>query len=723
MPKSKQNAPPGAQDTRLLATIVEGKERDDLLIRTISYTESLGRMYQLEVVIWSKKNDIKLDELLGKYLTVRMLVPQANAPRFFGGLISRMNLRGMPSGLTEYRATVVPPMWLMTRNSDCRLFKGKKTKDIVTELAQDYGLVVEFRLQSESDYKTREYVVQYCESDFNFISRLLEEEGMYYYHEHENGKVKLVLLDDLAKHVAATDAEEVPFRQLEDESGVGGDVAVVEFGCRSEIRALAYAQQDFEITEAQIKTGVKQVEGPTFPVKSEIFEYPGEFEFDWDLNKTAEIRAQEINADRELFHGRTDHAWFGTGLNFKLVEHPRQDYNAEYTIISCSVQVTNNDYSSGMKGGGASYGVSFDAISSKRQFRPARTTPRPRINGIHTAVVVGEGEISVDELGRVEVAFHWDRAAGADKGSASIPVRVSQMFAGKQWGAIFTPRVGQEVIVEFVDGDPDRPLITGRVYNGVNKVPYALPGSKTISTIKTNSSEGGGGFNEIRFEDKKDEEQLFIFAQRQMDIRVQANCYESIGASRHLTVEKDQIEHIKNDRHETVDNDHTEEIGNDRFLTVAGKQATAVTGTLSLKVTGDVQETFEANHGHDVTGDYYVLAENICIEAKTNVTIKVGDSFIAIESGGITIGTSGTIELKSDGDTSVTAGANFKTESTANTEMKGTAGFKAETPATMDIKGSMVNIKGEGMAELASPMTTVKGDGMMTVKGGIVMIN
>jgi type VI secretion system secreted protein VgrG len=315
------------------------------------------------------------------------------------------------------------------------------------------------------------------------------------------------------------------------------------------------------------------------------------------------------------------------------------------------------------------------------------------IQGPQTAFVVGTAgeEIDTDEFGRVKVQFHWDRYGKVDENS-SCWVRVSQPWAGKGWGAINIPRIGQEVVVEFLEGDPDRPIITGRVYNASAKVPYELPANKTISSLKSNTSKGGGGFNEIRFEDKKGEEQVFIHAEKNVDTRVKNDAFEWIGNNRHLVVKKDQVEHVENNRSEIVDADHTEEIGKDRHLKVVGKEAKAVDESLSLTVKGDVIEVFKANHSEQTTADYYLKADNVVIEALTNLTLKVGSSSIAIEAGGIGIKTSGEIKI----------------ESTGTTDIKATAPLTVESSAT---------------AEMKSPATTVKGDGMLTLKGGVVMIN
>ena len=292
-------------------------------------------------------------------------------------------------------------------------------------------------------------------------------------------------------------------------------------------------------------------------------------------------------------------------------------------------------------------------------------------------------EIWTDKYGRIKVLFHWDRYADADEKS-SCWIRVSQTWAGKNWGAIQIPRIGQEVLVDFIHGDPDNPIVIGSVYNGSTMPPYDLPANATMSGVKSRSSKGGGGFNEIRLEDKKGEEQIFVHGEKNQDINIKNDCFETIGNDRHLIVKNDQIELVENNRSEEVKADHVEKIGKDRHLKVAGKEAKKVAKSLSLTVTGDVAEVFKANHSMQVTDDSYIKGTNICIEATDNITLKVGGSTIAISSAGIAIETSG--------DVKIDAGKNLNAESALNTKIKagGMGNFEAGGPAT--IKGAVVKI-------------------------------
>ena len=410
----------------------------------------------------------------------------------------------------------------------------------------------------------------------------------------------------------------------------------------------------------------------------EIYDYPGEYVESNDGEEYAKKRIEELQAQYEVVLANSDARGVCTGCTFTLANHPREDQNRQYLITSANFNIKAGEfYSGGQTGGEGFYSCSFTAIDATQPFRSPRITPKPSIPGPQTAMVVGPSgeEIYTDEYGRVKVKFHWDRYSKADENS-SCWIRVAQVWAGKNWGAMYIPRIGQEVIIEFLEGDPDQPIITGRVYNDQAKPPYVPKTNPTISTLKSNSSKGGGGFNEIRFEDKKGDEQIFIHAEKNLDVRVKNDLFETVVNNRHLHVEKDKIEYVENNRNELVDADHKEEIGKDRHLNVKGKEAKEITGSMSLTVKGDVIEVFKSNHSEQTTQDYYLKAQNVVIEGLQNITLSVGGSYIAIEPAGIEIKTSG--QLKIEG-------------------------------ATVDVKGSA--------------KTSIEGGAMTEVKGGIVKIN
>jgi type VI secretion system secreted protein VgrG len=667
---------PISQENRLLA-IATALDENVLAIRSALIHERIGGLFQFEVELSSEDGEIDLDKVMGQNTTIRLNVrPQET--RYFNGFVSRFVQVANQGGYAHYRATIVPWLWFLTRTSDCRIFQDRTALDIIEEVFKGHGFS-DYKLNISDTYQPKEYCVQYRETDFNFVSRLMEQEGIYYYFKHENGKHTLVLADSISAHSPIEGFEEVTFHEVEMQQGASGREVVTKWTVEKEVQPVAFALNDFDFTKPKTdllaSTNVTRDYGAAH---FEMYDYPGDYAAHDEGTRLVDVRIEELQSQYEVLHGQANARGLAAGATFTLKSHPRKDQNREYLITQTTLQVDAGEFAS-TPGGARSvefFSCSFTAIDNKQQFRPARLTPKPIVQGPQTAIVVGPSgeEIYTDKYGRVKVKFHWDRYSKADENS-SCWVRVAQSVAGKHWGAIHTPRIGQEVIVEFLEGDPDRPIITGRVYNATAMPPYPMPDHKTMSAFKSNSSKGGEGFNELRFEDKKGDEQIFLHGEKNLDIRIKKDRFETIENDRHLLVKMDKFEHVENNRDEIVDADHKEKIGKDRHLKVVGKEAKEVGGSLSLTVKGEVIEVFKANHSEQTTSDYYLKADNVVIEGMTNVTIKVGQSYIAIESSGIKIG------------------------------------------------ATQIEIEGQATIDAKSPMTTVKGDGQLTLKGGMVMIN
>jgi type VI secretion system secreted protein VgrG len=679
---------PIKQDNRSLA-ITTALGPDVLAVRSISVQERLGRLFQIEAELSSEDGTVDFDKVVGQNCTIRLQLGQKDS-RYFNGNVSRLVQVANRGGYAHYRATIVPWLWFLTRTADCRIFQQKSVPEIIEAVFKAHGFN-DFQLKLSGSYEKWDYCVQYRETDFNFVSRLMEQEGIYYFFEHENGKHVLVLADSASAHKPLKGYEEIIFHELEQ--GAVAREVVTDWVVEKEVQPVAYALNDFNFEKPKASllsnSNVTRQHGAA---NFEIYDYPGEYDVHGEGDRLAKIRIEELQTQFETLRGQTSARGVAAGHSFKLKNHPRKDQNREYLVTSVSLQADAGDYASGGEQG-ESFSCNFTVIDLQQAFRAARLTPKPIVQGPQTAMVVGPKgeEIHTDKYGRVKVQFHWDRYGKADENS-SCWIRVSSEWAGKKWGAIYLPRIGQEVIVEFLEGDPDCPIITGRVYNGEAMPPYELPGKATISTVKSNSSKGGAGFNEFRFEDKKGEEQIFMHGEKNLDINIKNDAFELIGNDRHLIIKKDQIEHVENNRSEIVDADHMEKIGKDRHLKVVGKEAKEVGDSLSLTVKGDVIEVFKAKHSEATTGDYYLKADNVVIEGMTNVTIKVGGSSIAIAADGIALKTDGTIKI--------------------------------ECSATMDLKADApLTIQSSATAEMKSSATTVKGDGMLTLKGGTVMIN
>jgi type VI secretion system secreted protein VgrG len=643
------------QATRI-ATLTTPLGGDTLVFHSLSISEELGRLFSLEIAAASERGDLKAEDLLGKGVSVELKCPRGGV-RYFHGFVSSFSRIPRPGTRNfAYQLTAVPWLWFLTRHSDCLIFQNKTLQDILRDVFGRRGFS-DFKFQLSGDYTPWDYCVQYRETDFNFVSRLLEQEGVYYYFEHEKDKHTVVFADSPSAHQTFPKYEKLTFSALTS-IHEHDEEHVYEWVAESRHHSGKHLYTDYDFTRPNTDLKTPESNPGNFANSDfEIFDYPGEYNQRSDGEQWSRVRMEELRADRETFQGGGDVTGLATGCKFTLSQGPSSADVGDYLVIASSIQLESNIYESGTSGDmGESYHCTFTAIKAADQFRPARLTPKPVIQSVQTAVVTGpkDEEIHTDKYGRIKVQFHWDREGKYDENTTCF-IRVATTLAGRNWGAISLPRIGQEVVVAFLEGDPDQPLVIGSVYNGKQLPPYDLPAEKTKSTLKSDSSKGSEGFNEIRFEDKKGEEQVFIHAEKNQDIRIKNNTYEWIGNDRHLIVKKDQFEHVENNRNETVDADHMEKIGKDRHLKVLGKEAIEITASHSLTVKGDVIEVFNANHSEQTTGDCYVKATNVIIEGVSNTTIKVGGSYIAIGPDGVKV-SGPMVEIEGSGMVKVTGG-------------------------------------------------------------------
>jgi type VI secretion system secreted protein VgrG len=686
----------------------------ELLVVEFSVNERISYPFECSVS-FASEDEIKFDNAVGKEALLTILGPDTD--RYVHGLISELRRAGVKGRFYLYYARVVPSLWMLSLEYDCRIFQDKSVQDIVTQVLQEGGITGDravFRLQGQPP--TREYCVQYRETDLAFISRLLEEEGIFYFFEHSEDKHVLVFGDSKVAYKPIEGQAEVAFHTIDQM--VPEEEFVYVFSSARNVLSGKYTQTDFDFEKPSLDlTTDKQGDSHQ---KLEVYDYPGKYFDQGRGTNLTQVRLQETRTFKEKAEGRSVCPRLTPAFTFKLKEHECQDFNAEYLLVEVihkgSQRQVLQEYSYGAGGagssaspgssgaatqpagpeaGGFSYTNEFLGIPSSVVFRPFRKTPKAMVRGLQTALIVGPKgeEIYTDKYGRVKVQFHWDRDSKADEKS-SCWIRVGQVWAGKEWGTMFIPRIGQEVLVEFLEGDPDRPLITGRVYNAECMPPYKLPDHSTKSTIKSLSSKGGEGFNEIRFEDKKGEEQFFIHAEKNQDIRVKNDCFEWIGKNRHLIVKQDQFEEVENNRNEKVAMDHMEEIGKDRHLKIKGKEAIDVTGSHSFSVTGDVIEVFKANHSEQTTQNYYLKAMGIVIEAMQGITIKCGGSSVVIDQTGVTI--KGAMVTIDGGMTKINSGPGSPPQSgQAGSAVPPAAPTKPEEADKAE-PGAMTEVRGKG---------------------------
>ncbi|MBN6712503.1 type VI secretion system tip protein VgrG [Pseudomonas capsici] len=591
-------------------------------------------------------------------------------------------IRQLPADATadRYQVLLRPWLWWLTLASNNRVFQNLSTSDIVTSIFTDHGFS-DHKLSLTGSYTPREYCVQYGETDFAFVSRLLEEEGIFWFFTHEEGKHTLVLADNNDAFPAIPNGPAVKYLG----QGMGNREL---HGIRSGQLVLqavsgVYSASDYEFTTPTTSLYSK-AEAKAGPLS--MYEHPGGYIAKARGDALTKQRVDGLRSQEKRFIGESDCRWLVPGHYFTLSGHDDATLNIDWVVTAVTHEASHEGYRN-----------RFEAIPKATTFRPARLTPKPRMH-TQTATVVGKSgeEIWTDEYGRIKIQFPWDRDGKNDE-TSSCWVRVVLPWTGKGFGMQFVPRIGQEVIVTFIDGDPDRPLVSGCVYNGDNALPYALPANQTQSGIKTNSSKGGGGFNELRFEDKKDAEEVFLQAQKDFKTNVLNDTTVTVGHDETLTVQNARTRTVK-EGDETV----TLEKGKRSVTIQTGSDTLDVKDTRTVKVGGDQTHSTGGNYTDKVTGNYSLTVDG-------NLTLKV--------SGTITLESGGSFTIKSGADLAVQASTSITQK--AGTALTNQAGTSLENKAGT----TLTNDAGISLTNKAAASQTVDGGGMLTIKGGLVQVN
>lgn len=628
---------------------------DVLLLRSFTGREAISQLFHFQLELVSEKPPLKLESIIGQNITVNMTLTNGSK-RYFNGFVSEFAQTGQDSQFTYYQAEMVPWLWFLSQTSDCRIFQNKTVSEIAMQIFQELGFR-DFRNALQGTYERLDVALQYRETEFNFISRLMEREGMFYFFEHEQGKHTLVIADQPAAHPVLPGTPALSY-QPGDGSGAGGDV-ITRLASRREWRPGKYTMNDynFETPSTNLEVSSASAVEVGGNRRYELYEYPGDYGKKAQGESLARIRLQEIESISQVVSGTSSCRAMATGYRFTLVGHDRQELQAYViTNVHHEAKVASGASAGDME----TYTNEFITIPHSVPFRPLRLTSPPVVRGPETGVVVGPKgeEIFVDQYGRVKVQFHWDRNGKRDENSSGW-IRVAQPWAGKQWGTLFIPRGGDEVLVEFLHGDLHRPVVIGSLYNGDDRPPNPLPAGQTMTTIKSNSTKGGGGSNELRFEDKKGSEEIFFHGQKDWRTVVEHDQYETIGnnktvevgGNRTETIGKAQTLTIGAASHVTVGAAMNETIGSDKQVQVSGTVSEAVGRDLRLTIGNDgrltIGKNFILSAGNGITVE---AQKTVSISAVDELALKCGQAAIILKKNGDISITGKEISIKGSGD-------------------------------------------------------------------------
>ncbi len=628
------------QENRFIAISDFSLGTDTFLLTSFDGSEFISDLFEFNIEVISENLEVAPDKIVGKTATITI---QDEHERVFHGYIRNFTYGEIKAdNVRQYKMTMVPWLWFLSRTNNHRIFQDKNTKEIVSQIFQDLGFT-DFEFRAEGGVK-REYCIQHNESDLHFVSRLLEEEGIAYYFQHENSRHKLIIVDQKNAY------DEFPQTNLEYSNGSSPNEQISRWEHLYNFKKGQWSYSDYNFKEPTKKlfSNTKTTSKFANNGQYEHYEYPGDYDFAKgdDLVK---IRLDAEEAGINMVSGGSDCSTFHAGGKFKVAKHDNANEKGEYIVVSIHHSAFDNTHFSGQSGS-TGYANNFICIPSSVHFRPDQVHKRPVMRGPQSAIVTGPSgeEIYVDDLGRIKVQFYWDREGQNDENTTCF-IRVMQSWAGAQWGTSFIPRIGHEVIVDFIDGDPDRPIITGTVYNGKNKPPFD---SKTKSGVRTRSTKGGtaANCNELIFDDKKDNEQIFIHAEKNMDTEVENDQTISVDNDRRKRVTNNQDESVGKNKTIMVGEDHTESIGKNMSLEVGENQSTmvgknrsidvadnhneSIGKSMTISVSKDLTETVSGQYTEAVTKDYSLSAKTITMEADDRITLKTGSAQIVMKSNG-----------------------------------------------------------------------------------------
>ncbi|MBO7642071.1 MAG: type VI secretion system tip protein VgrG [Alphaproteobacteria bacterium] len=708
--------------------------KEDIVINNIRGSEAISELFEFYVNFSSANREIDAEKILGSNVTLHF--KSEKHERFINGIITQFS-QGRTSQKediynTEYFFTMRPKLWLLSLDSNCQIFQKKSTMEIIKSVLKEYKIDVS---ESKCGNNNRTYCVQYNESSFNFISRLMEDEGIFYYFKHEKNKHTLIIRDGMDTNQKLK--EKAGFIKSGQKICPLGKVFNTSKNTFMNVGGYSAADYNYENSNTKLFNKLEtKWKGQTL-----FYEYPGGFSQAKEGEELSKLRVQEIECKHIMLQGDSTIPDFSPGTTFELTAHHAESFNDSYILCRVEHIFDRNEKN------GFVYRNRFWALPKGTEFRPPRKTHKPKIYGNQTAVVVcpSKQEIYRDKYCCIKVHFHWDqKGKSKDTNDSSCWIRVAQLMAGSNWGAVYVPRVGQEVVVSFLEGDPDKPLVVGCVYNDQFKPPYSESQDK-ISTMKTVTFTDDKGFNEIRFNDEKEKEEIFIHAQKDMKT--------DIVNSRETKIEEDndKLDILKGSRSVKLhakDNkkkaDYSLELvkgnssvllkeGNSSYIIKKGNSTIQMdegNSEIVLKKGNSSIKLKKGNQTIDINGDCTIkitgnlkikASKNISIEAGKELSLKSGSSMKAQAKGSLTVKTNATAKFQSIGGFTCKSGATMTIKATglmnikssAMMNIKSTGMLKVEGMALTNVTGAAVQINGKGVSSFRAPMLTI-GGGMIS---------
>ncbi|MGC8424670.1 type VI secretion system Vgr family protein [Mixta calida] len=701
---------------------------EGLLFWKLDGVEALSHPFELTVTLLGTDPRIERHALLGQPLTVSIPTGSfLSGTRHINGKITRMAVRSEELSGTRYAVyalTIEPDLWPMRRDKNSRIFQGQTAVQIIHRLLAEYGVQVEDRLSGS--YREWEYCVQYQESSFAFISRLMELEGIYYWFRHEADRHVMVLSDAPEAHGPWPGCEAIPYH-VTGSGGVTSAAGVSRWALEDSVTPGMYSLDDYDFRKPNAwLLQARQNPASPLPGQTEVFEWPGRFVEHAQGEKYARVRQEEWQAAHRQISGEGTTLCLAPGYTFALLNAPHLQDNGRYLTLWVKYRLEENRYASGE--GKTVHHVEFRVLPAEVTYRPAAATPWPKTYGPQTARVVGpQGEsIYTDRYGRIKVKFHWDRESAGDE-TSSCWVRVSSAWAGQGYGGVQIPQVNDEVVIDFINGDPDRPIVTGRVYNEASMPPWPLPAAATQMGFLSRSKDGTpDNANALRFEDRAGEEQVWIHAERNMDTEVENDETHLVGNNRSKTIVGNETTQVKKNRTETVDQNETITIHQNRSETVDGNETITVHSNRTETVDKNENIRIGQNQSVTVNGNQTLKvdqakSETITLASMLNVGLaqntNIGGAYMLnVGAGWVT--TVGAMQMHNVGlKYSLNAGRDITLDAGTTAEVS------AEEKITLVCGESMIILEQNGTITLSANKIKLVGEKVIDIDGTEIHIN